>query len=64
MTNMSYSQDVDVLLIELSEAPIAYAEDDGDILLHYSLDAELVLIEILDFQQNLSDQSVTQLLAS
>ncbi|WP_448570228.1 DUF2283 domain-containing protein [Trichothermofontia sp.] len=64
MINMSYSQDVDVLLIELSEAPIAYAEDDGEIILHYSQDAKLVLIEILDFQQHLSDKSMTELLAS
>ncbi len=64
MINMSYSQDVDVLLIELSEASIAYAEDDGEIILHYSQDAKLVLIEILDFQQHLSDKSMTELLAS
>lgn len=64
MKKIRYSKDVDVLLIELSEAPIAYAEDDGEIILHYSQDAKLVLIEILDVQQNLSDKSLTELLAS
>jgi hypothetical protein len=29
MKEIRYSKDVDALLIELSDAPIAYAEDDG-----------------------------------
>ena len=46
-----YSKDVDALLIELLDLPIAYAEDDGKIILHYSEDDRLVLIEILDLAQ-------------
>lgn len=51
MKKIHYSKDVDALLIELSEQPIAYAEEDGKIILHYSEDNQLVLIEILDLAQ-------------
>ena len=64
MKKISYSKDVDALLVELSEAQIAYAEDEGQVILHYSQDAKLVLVEILDFRRFMSDEVVTQLLAS
>jgi uncharacterized protein YuzE len=64
MKKISYSQDVDALLIELSTDPIAYAEDEGEVILHYSEDAKLVLVEILDFRRLISDETVTALLAS
>ena len=64
MRKISYSKDVDALLVELSQAPIAYAEDEGTIILHYSPDDKLVLVEILDFRRFLSDETVTSLLAS
>lgn len=64
MKKISYSQDVDALLIELSHEPIAYAEDEGQVILHYSQDAKLVLVEILDFRRFMSDETVTALLAS
>jgi hypothetical protein len=64
MKKISYSKDVDALLIELSEEPIAYAEDDGRVILHYSQDEKLVLVEILDFRRQMSDDDVTSLLAS
>jgi Protein of unknown function (DUF2283) len=51
MKKLHYSKDVDALLIELSELPIAYAEEDGKMILHYSKDNQLVLIEILDLAQ-------------
>jgi hypothetical protein len=60
---ISYSKDVDALLIELSEEPIAYAEDDGRVILHYSQDEKLVLVEILDFRRQMSDDDVTSLSA-
>ena len=47
MKKISYSQDVDAILIELSNEPIADAEDKGQVILHYSQDAKLVLVEIL-----------------
>jgi uncharacterized protein YuzE len=46
---VKYSKDVDVLLIELSDDAIAYAEDEGRVILHYSNNEKLVVIEILDF---------------
>ncbi|HAG82387.1 MAG TPA: hypothetical protein DCL61_14795 [Cyanobacteria bacterium UBA12227] len=64
MKKISYSKDVDTLLIELSEEKIAYAEDEGQVILHYSPDAKLVLVEILDFRRFMSDEVVTELLAS
>lgn len=64
MKKISYSKDVDVLLIELSNEPIAYAEDEGQIILHYSQAAKLVLVEVLDFRRLMSEEAVTALLAS
>jgi uncharacterized protein YuzE len=55
MKKVSYSQDVDALLIELSEQPIAYAEADGNVILHYSEADQLVLVEILEFRRLMSD---------
>jgi predicted class III extradiol MEMO1 family dioxygenase len=64
MKKISYSKDVDVLLIELSNQPIAYAEDEGQVILHYSQDEKLVLVEILDFRHFMSNETVTALLAT
>ena len=64
MKEISYSKDVDALLIELSNEPIAYAEDEGEVILHYSHDEKLVLIEILDFRRFMSKETITNLLAS
>ncbi len=64
MKKISYSQDVDVLLIELSSDAIADAEDEGQAILHYSKDGKLVLVEILDFRRFMSDETMSALLAS
>ena len=64
MKKISYSKDVDALLIELSTEPIAYAEDDRQVILHYSQDARLVLVEILDFRRLMSNETIRALLAS
>ena len=64
MKKISYSKDVDALLVELSQEPIAYAEEEGQIILHYSPDDKLVLVEILDFRRFMTDETVTALLAS
>jgi len=64
MKKISYSKDVDALLIELSDEPIAYAEDEGQVILHYSQDIKLVLVEVLDFRHLMSDEAVTALMAS
>lgn len=64
MKKIHYSKDVDALLVELSQEPVAYAEEEGQVILHYSPDDKLVLVEILDFNHLMSDGTVTALLAS
>ena len=64
MKKISYSQDVYAILIELSNEPIVYAEDEGQVILHYSQDAKLVLVEILDFRRYMSNETIAALLTS
>jgi hypothetical protein len=64
MKKIRYSKDVDALLIELSDDAIAYAEDEGRVILHYSNDEKLVLIEILDFKQFMSDDIIAELIST
>ena len=64
MKKISYSKDVDALLIEISNDSIAYAEEDGQVILHYSPDDKLVLVEILDFRRFMSKESVAAMLAA
>jgi hypothetical protein len=64
MKKISYSKDVDALLIEISNDAIAYAEEDGQVILHYSPDDKLVLVEILDFRRFMSKESVAEMLAA
>ena len=64
MKRINYSKDVDVLLIELSEEPIAYAEQKGDTILHYSEQGKLVIVEILDFRSSMSQKEIQDLVAS
>ncbi len=59
MKKIRYSQDVDAMLIEISDRPIAFAEDEGNMILHYSSSGELVLIEILDVKQFISLESLS-----
>ena len=63
MKKISYSKDVDALLIEISNDAIAYAEEDGQVIVHYSPDDKLVLVEILDFRRFMSKESVAAMLA-
>lgn len=62
MKKISYSKDVDALLIELSNEAIAYAENEGDVILHYSHDDKLILVEILDFRRLISTETISELL--
>lgn len=64
MKKAKYSKDVDALLIELSDDDIAYAEDEGQVILHYSNNEKLVLIEILDFKQFMSQQIIAELIST
>ena len=64
MKKIRYSKDVDALLIELSDDAIAYAEDEGRVILHYSNNEKLVLIEILDFKQLMSEDIIAELIST
>ena len=64
MNKTTYSKDVDVLLIELSDEPIAYAEEKDNTILHYSEDDKLVLIEILDFCRSLTKKEIQELVSA
>ena len=64
MKKIRYSKDVDALLIELSDDAIAYAEDEGRVILHYSNNDKLVLIEILDFKQFMSEDIIAELIST
>lgn len=45
---VNYSSDEDILLYEVSKANIDYAEEAGDIIVHYSKRRKPVLLEILN----------------
>jgi len=64
MKKIRYSKDVDALLIELSNEAIAYAENEGDVILHYSQDDKLILVEILDFRRLVSTETISELLTA
>jgi uncharacterized protein YuzE len=51
MRRIRYSKDVDALIIELSDKPIDYAEEEGQIIVHFARDGEPVLLEILDARE-------------
>lgn len=57
MKRIQYSPDVDALLIELSDEPIAYAEDEGSLIIHYSPSGDVVTIEVLDVKEFMAKQS-------
>ena len=64
MKKIHYSKDADALLIELLGLPIAYAEYDENIILHFSEDDQIVLIELLDFAQFITNSSFQPIVES
>lgn len=56
-TKIKYNKEDDVLMIELNNKPIDYAEQSGDIIVHFSPEREAVLLEILDASKFLREQS-------
>lgn len=48
---LKYNKTDDVLMIELNDKPIDYAEQNGDLIVHFSPKREAVLLEILDALQ-------------
>ena len=64
MNKISYGKDVDALLTELSNEAITYAEDQENVILHYSRDDKLILVEILDFCCLVSPETINELLTT
>lgn len=48
MTKINYEAEADVLTIESSPAPIDYAKEVGNVVVHFTRDNQPVLLEILD----------------
>jgi uncharacterized protein YuzE len=46
MKKINYDKETDILIIEFSEKPIEYAEEEGPIIIHFAKDDEPVLLEI------------------
>ncbi|OGC52070.1 hypothetical protein A2982_02520 [candidate division WWE3 bacterium RIFCSPLOWO2_01_FULL_39_13] len=55
--NFKYSKEDDILMIELNNKPIDYAEQSGDLIVHFSLKREAVLIEVLEASKFLKQAS-------
>lgn len=51
---IKYSRNEDILIIELSNEKIDYAEETGPIIIHFSSDKKPVLLEILEASEFLS----------
>jgi len=49
-----YDREKDIVLLELSPAPIDFAEETGPFIVHFSKDEKPVVLEILDASEFLS----------
>jgi len=54
---VSYNRESDVLLIQVSEAKVDYAEEMGPIIIHFTKDGKPVLLEILDASEVISEMA-------
>ena len=54
---VKYEKEDDVLMLELNKKPIDYAEQFGDLIVHFSPKREAVLLEILDASKFLKEAS-------
>lgn len=48
MEIITYSEDVDILLLKVSDDPVEYATEVGQVIVHFSHDDQAVLLEIQD----------------
>ena len=46
MKKINYDKETDILVIEFSDKPIEYAEEEGPIIIHFAKNDEPVLLEI------------------
>ncbi len=52
---ISYNREEDILIIEVSEEGIDYAEDVGPMIIHFTKEGKPVLVEILDASEFLAE---------
>ena len=52
---IKYDREVDILMIELSDEKIDYAEEAGPMIIHFTKDNKPILIEILDASEFLAE---------
>ncbi|AIG98382.1 hypothetical protein AFULGI_00016200 [Archaeoglobus fulgidus DSM 8774] len=52
---ISYDRDADILMIEISDEDMDYAEEAGPMIIHFSKNGKPVLIEILDASEFLAE---------
>lgn len=55
--NIRYEPEDDVMMIEFNKQPIDYAEQTGDLIMHFSPKGEAVLLEILNASTFLKETS-------
>ena len=51
MKKIKYDKDTNILLIEFSDKPIDYAEEEWQIIIHFTKNEEPVLLEILEAKE-------------
>ena len=51
MKIVRYSKDVDILMVKVSDEPIAYAEEAERFIVHFSKEDKPVLLEIMDAKE-------------
>ena len=51
MKKIKYDKETDILMIEFSDKPIDYAEEEEQIIVHFTKNEEPVLLEILDAKE-------------
>ncbi len=54
-TKVKYSADEDILLYEVSQEPIDYAEETGSVIVHFTKEGKPVLLEIMDASKFLAE---------
>ncbi len=49
---MTYNPEADVLMIRIAKGQVAYGEQHGDVIAHYSKDGKIVELEVLGARRN------------
>jgi uncharacterized protein YuzE len=60
---VSYNRKEDILVLELSQGVVDHAEEAGPLIVHFSAEGKLILLEILEASEFLSQLSRTTMKA-